>query len=68
MRILFLIFGLIALSGLSSCKRCITCEVENEGYKVESTFCASGIGSKKELDDWEKSLKEESENVTCTRD
>jgi hypothetical protein len=67
MRILPFVLVIITISVLSSCERCITCEVENEGFKVESTFCASGIGSKKELDDWEKSMKKENENVACTR-
>jgi len=68
-RMLFMFCSIILLTSSSSCKRCITCEYEVNDIKIESSFCASGVGAKKELDDFEKSLKEVGgENVKCKRD
>ncbi len=62
------ISALLLLSFTSSCKRCITCEYENEFGKIEVTQCAAGPGSKKELDNFEKELKEGFDDVVCRRD
>lgn len=56
------------ITSTTSCKRCITCEYEVNDIKLESSLCASGVGAKKELDDFEKSIKETGENVKCKRD
>jgi uncharacterized lipoprotein YehR (DUF1307 family) len=68
MKKLFLLaFTLIALISLSSCKKCLTCEYESGGIEFETTMCYSGLGSKEELDKWEKSLKESYDNVKCSK-
>jgi hypothetical protein len=57
---------LVAAGLLSSCSKCIICQVsDGESLLYESEFCASGLDASKKLKEFEEEQKEGNANVKC---
>ncbi len=56
-KVLSIVFGLIIIAGISSCKKCTTCEIKKLDGTVEAQY-EEYCGSKKEIEDFKKSLEE----------
>ncbi len=60
MKQIIFISSCIILTTLTSCRKtCRVCECERGGQKFTEKNCAVGSAGKKNLDTWEKYLKEE---------
>lgn len=55
-RILFLLFSIILLLGVSSCKKCTTCEIRKLDGTVEASY-EEYCGTKDDLDRFKEDLE-----------